>query len=220
LNPERGDYLSNLLDLLLPREAEFFKHMSGQAENLCDGCKEFKDFVAGIADASEEEIHTRVKRIKDIELKGDEIEREIIRKLDETFITPLDREDIHDIVTGVDKSLDILNDTSQKIEIYRIRDVPANIVKYSGIIADTSLELKKLVDSLDDRKGTDILVRKIHTLENEADFLFHTSMAELFTEADPIRIIKFKDIYQNLEDLVNSVDHIAKTIRGVVVKQG
>jgi uncharacterized protein len=212
--------LGNLLDLLLPREAEFFDHMSGQAENLCDGCKEFKIFVSDIGNAGEDEIHDKVKLIKDIELKGDDIERAIIRHLDETFITPLDREDIHDIVTGVDKSLDLLNDTAQKMEIYSIRDVPPNIVKFCGIIEDASLELRRLIASLDGMDGTDIIVRKIHTLENEADFLYHTSMAELFLGADPIRIVKFKDIYTNLEELVNSMDHIAKTVRGVAVKQG
>jgi uncharacterized protein len=220
VKPDKGTNLRSILDLLLPREVSFFNHMSAQAENFCLGCEEFKRFFSEIDNVSEDEIHRMVKSIKDIELKGDEIERSIIYELDTTFITPLDREDIHSIVTGVDTSLDILNDTAQKIEIYGIREVPANMVKYSELIVDTSLEPKKLVDSLQKRKGSDIIVRRIHKFENDADFLFHTSMAELFNTKDSIRILKFKDMYQNLEDVINSVDHIAKTIRGVIVKQG
>jgi len=168
-----------------------------------------------------DEIHASVYKIKELELKGDSVERFIIFQLNETFITPLDREDIHSIASNIDKSLDILNDVTQKIEIYKIRKVPDNFVAFANIIVDISLELKMLINALKNKKDTSLVLKKIHILENEADHLFHTTMANLLDQKnDVVNIIKFKDIYENLEQIINSVEYVAKVIRGILVKQG
>jgi uncharacterized protein len=209
-----------ILDLLLPREVAFFKYMNEQVDVFCQACQDFRDMVNDISKLSEDEIHLKVSKIGELEMQGDQRERFIIRELHRTFITPLDREDIHSIVISIDKSLDILNDVSLKFEIYRIRTLPINVMKFANIIVDISIDLKRLINNLESKKDLPLLLKKMHRLENDGDQLFRMSMAELFTGKNPIEIIKFKEIYEHLEDVVNSVEYIAKLVRGIMVKQG
>lgn len=211
----------NLLDLLLPREVKFFKYMSRQAEIFIEGCEAFAELVSRVETMSEAEIRERVARIKEFEQEGDDMEHKIIDELHKTFITPLDREDIHLIVINVDKSLDILNSISRKFEIYAIRDVPANVREFSAIIVEISVELRKLFAALEAKANLNQIVKRMHELENKADNLFYSSVAELFRGShSPVEIIKFKEIYEHLESIVDSVDFIGKIVRGIVVKQG
>ncbi|MCE5272900.1 DUF47 family protein [bacterium] len=211
----------NILDLLLPREIKFFKYMNDQVDLFSEGCTVFRTFLSRLKQLSDEEIHSEVSKIKDLELKGDAIERMIIDQLDRTFLTPLDREDIHSIAVGLDNSLDRINNLAQKIEIFQIKDAPPAVMNFANLIVDMSIEMKKLIFNLEGKKDITIIVSKIHTLETEADFLFHTAMADLINSKNNlVYMIKFKDLYENLEDLINSIDRIAKLIRGIVVKRG
>jgi uncharacterized protein len=209
-----------LLDLLLPREISFFKHMNDQAANFHDACESFRVFLSTIDKMDENTIHKNVSEIKDYELRGDEIERFIIEELDATFITPMDREDIHSIVSNLDQCVDSLNTISQKIEIYSIRIVPENVVRFCVLIVDIASELKRLIQNLRDKKDIPLILKKMHMLENDADSLFHNSIARLFETGNPIEIIKFKELYEQLENVIDAVDHIGKLVRGIMVKQG
>ena len=210
----------NIFDLLLPRETKFFKYMEQQAGFLCKGCLTFKELVGKIETLSEDEIKKELLVIKDCESRGDEVERTIIEELNKTFITPIDREDIHTLAINVDRALDILNSISRKIEIYNIRKVPANVWKFSDIIVKISEQMVEVMHLLKTRKDIKDAATKMHTLENEADELFHVSMAELFNEKDPIHIIKFKEVYEHLESVVDAIDYVGKLVRGIKVKQG
>lgn len=210
----------NLFDLLLPRETKFFKYMEQQVEYLNKGCTTFKELVSDIETLSEDEIKKDLLVIKDCESNGDLVERTIIEELHKTFITPIDREDIHTLAINVDRALDILNSISRKIEIYNIRKVPANVWKFADIIVKISVRMGEVVSTLKTHKSIEGPVREMHGLENEADELFHVSMAELFNEKDPIHIIKFKEVYEHLESVVDAIDYVGKLVRGIKVKQG
>jgi uncharacterized protein len=213
--------MASIFDLLLPKEKKFFTYMDQQADIFLESAKVFKALITQLPDLSEDAIHTRVNAIKDFEGKGDAVERFVIDELEKTFITPLDREDIHSIVTNIDHSLDILHSIAQKVEIYKMRRMPPNAAQFAVIIVDCAAELKRLINSLKDKKETDLLIKKIHILENEADNLIHLSIAGLFsTDHTATDLVRYKDIYEQLESLVNSIDHVAKIIRGVVVKGG
>lgn len=195
--------------------------MNEQADLFSQSCSIFRNFLSQLKHLSEDEIHIEVSKIKDLELSGDKIERFIIDQLDSTFLTPLDREDIHSIAVGLDNSLDTVNSITQKIEIFKIKDAPPNALIFSNIIVDMSVELNKLIRNLEYKKDISIIIKKIHTLETDADFLFHTAMADLLNGKNNfIYIIKFKDLYEHLEELINLVDRIAKLVRGIVVKRG
>ncbi len=96
--------------------------MNEQADLFSQSCSIFRNFLSQLKNLSEDEIHIEVSKIKDLELSGDKIERFIIDQLDSTFLTPLDREDIHSIAVGLDNSLDTVNSITQKIEIFKIKD--------------------------------------------------------------------------------------------------
>jgi uncharacterized protein Yka (UPF0111/DUF47 family) len=210
----------NIFDLLLPRETKFYKYMDQQVEYLVKGCMTFKDLVSKIETLSEDAIKKELMVIKDCESNGDIVEHIIIEELHKTFITPIDREDIHTLATNMDQALDVLNSISRKIEIYNIRQVPANVWKFADIIVKIALKMGEVVSMLKTHKSIESVVRDMHELENEADELFHVSMAELFNEKDPIHIIKFKEMYEHLESVVDAIDYVGKLIRGIKVKQG
>jgi len=210
----------NLLDLLLPRETKFFTYMEQQVGFLEKGCLTFKELVGKIETLSEDAIKKELLVIKDCEQNGDVVERTIIEELNKTFITPIDREDIHTLAINVDRALDILNSISRKIEIYQIRHVPANVWKFADIIVKIAAEMNNAVRMLKTHKSIKDVADRMHELEIEADELFHESMAELFKEKDPIHIIKFKEMYEHLENVVDAIDYVGKLIRGIKVKQG
>jgi uncharacterized protein Yka (UPF0111/DUF47 family) len=196
--------------------------MHSQADIFIDGCELFRKLATTIDKISEEEAKNIILRINEFEQKGDDLEHLIIDELHKTFITPLDREDIHSIAINIDKSLDILNSISRKFEIYGIRNVPINVCRFADIIVEISIELRNLFAALESKKNINENVRRMHELENKADTLFYTSVAELFSNGkyNPVEIIKYKEIYEHLESIVDSVDFIGKIVRGVAVKQG
>lgn len=210
----------SIADVLLPREVAFFGYMNEQVDVFCDACKTFKGIIDHIERMPENEMREKVTQIKSLELKGDNIERHIIDELDKTFITPLDREDIQSIAMNVDRCLDQLNSVSQRLEIYKIRKRPQNIIKLASIIVEISQELRTLVALLEKKEGANSIIRRIDTLEKESDHLFHTGLAELFEGKDAVEIIKFKEIYECLEDVVDIVHHISKLINVILVKHG
>jgi predicted phosphate transport protein (TIGR00153 family) len=207
-----------IFDLLLPREVAFFKYLNQQMDLFYRACESFKGLITQIKHMSHDEIHHYTAYIKEYESKEDEFERDIIIQLNKTFITPLDRGDIHEIVIGVGHAMDLLNNVAQKLDKYRVTEVPENLTRFVDIMVKVAGELKKLIGALEKRKDLPTSINKIHQLEVEADTLTHASMAELFQMKDPIYIIKFKDIYEHLEDIINSMDDIAKLIRGIALK--
>jgi uncharacterized protein len=211
----------NIFDVLLPRETKFFTYMDQQVEFLSISTAIFQELVINIDTLSDDQIKVKLVKIKECETKGDEVEHQIINALNKTFITPLDREDIHLLAYNIDRALDILNSISRKIEIYNIKEVPPNVCKFADIIVRINKQMEISVKTLRKKDDVDAVVNLMHELENEADELFHTSMAELFREkTNSIHIIKFKEFYEHLESVVDAIDYVGKLIRGIKVKQG
>jgi uncharacterized protein len=211
----------NLLDLLLPKETKFYTYLDEQVDTLIDGCRTFGSLLNTIESLDESLFKQKLAAINDYELKADVIERRIIDELHKTFITPIDREDIHLMTINIDKSLDILNSIARKFDIYRIRQVPANVCALSGVICEIASELKPLLIALKRKEKLNVTVEKMHTLENKADNIFYHGMADLFSgKYSSLDVIKFKEVYEHLENIVDSIDFIGKIVRGIMVKLG
>ena len=213
----------NIIDLLLPRETKFFDLLSELSDHLITGCTIFRDLVVKIEGLPEEEIRKRLLAIKDCEQKGDTVRNQIMDDLWRTFITPIDREDIHTLAINMEKSLDILHGISRKIEIYRINHIPVNACTFAEIIVDIAKIQHGLVRDLKDRKNVQEKVKAMHRLEHRADELFHESIAGLFTGDEKYQTVentKFKEFYEQLEAVVDSIDYIGKLIQGIRMKQG
>ncbi len=181
----------------------------------------FKDLVANITSTSEEKNLEKIEQIKECEDQGDKVERQILDALHKTFITPIDREDIHTLAINTDRPLDILNSISRKLHIYKIREVPQKVCTFADIIVKITEQMKIALTILQKKGDLTNATTKMHELENEADELFHESMEELFSgKNDPVYIIKFKEIYEHLETVVDAVDYVGKLLRGIKVKMG
>ncbi len=210
-----------ILDLLLPRETKFYVYFDKQLDILVKASLVFQELMLSIGEKQEHDIKAKVAEIKDLETQGDIVERQIIDELNKTFITPFDREDIHSMTVNIDRALDILNSSAHKIEMYHIRNSNLHINHFADIIVEICRDLKTLMKLFSSKENVDDTVAKIHQLENKADYLFHICMAELFNnQTNAVEIIKYKEVYEHLEEMTDCVDFIAKTIRGIIVKLG
>ena len=213
----------NILDLLLPRETKIFNYLNQMSDLIVDSSNALNDLVVHIESLSEDEIKKRLYAIRDYEQKGDSVEEIIIEELGRTFITPLDREDIHTLAMNMDLVLDILKGVSRKIEFYNMRKMPLNICKFSEIIASSAKLQSDLVHELHSRKQVRKKVDSLHHLEKQADDLFHNCMADLFGKDDnyqTIEMTKLKELYELLEEVVDSIDFVGKLVRGIKMKHG
>lgn len=211
----------NILDLLLPRETKFFDYMEQQVTCLNKAIAVFNKLVHNITSMTENDIEARLEEIKDLERKGDKLEVQIFAELNKTFITPIDREDIHLLSINIDRAFDILNSISRKVGIYNIREVPPNVCEFSILIERIGEHMDVLVKQLRKKNYSEDIMTKMHDIENEADELFRKSMAGLFSEQNSsIHIIKFKEFYEHLESAVDAIDYVGKLIRHIKVKMG
>jgi len=211
----------NILDLLLPRETKFYTLMDKQASNLHEISRVFRDLVNSVNGGDNDVILKHLVTIKELEKTGDKIERAIIDELDKTFITPLDREDIHHIAMSADQAVDLIHGLSRKLELYSIHDIPPPLKAFCDIMVGITAELVKLMKALPTRKGVQEIIRIMHELEKRGDDTFSQAVAQLFSDNnDAIHIIKFKEIFELSEEIIDSVDYVGKTIRGIMVKLG
>jgi uncharacterized protein Yka (UPF0111/DUF47 family) len=211
----------NILDLLLPRETKFFDYMEQQVVCLIKAIDIFKTLVHNISAMSEKDITVSLEEIKDLERSGDKLEQQIFAALNKTFITPIDREDIHLLSINIDRALDILTSISRKVDIYNIREVPDNVCNFTLLIEKIAEHMNSLIKQLRIKNYSEEVMVKMHDIENEADELFRKSMAELFSEKNSsVHIMKFKEFYEHLESAVDAIDYVGKLIRGIKVKIG
>ena len=210
--------MANLVNWLLPKEKKFFLMLKDQASNVVDGAIEFKNLIDNYNSLSDVKRKELVKKIKDIESKGDNIVHNIIGSLDKTFITPIDKEDIHRLSMLLDDVIDFIYATSIRLTIFKINRIDDNIRKLADIILETVKKIELGVIGVSKLKSMNRFYIDIHTLENKADDIYHEALGDLFNKKDPIEIIKYREIYEYLENITDRCEDIANVIESIVVK--
>jgi len=205
---------------LIPKDVKFFDMTAEQIKVISDAVSYLKKMVEK-EDYSEE----NVKKIKELEQHCDTLSHEIIDILNETFITPIDREDIHKIVNEIDDIMDLINVVANRLYIYKIKTVKNTYFpEFLENITDAVDAVKNAVLSLKDIKKPRRILEyciEINRLENSGDSLREKAIMELFEkEKDPIEIIKWKEIYEVLETILDGCEYLARTIEEVLVKNG
>ena len=200
-----------------PKEEKFFDMLERASVNLYKGGKAFKDLLENFTD-----IEFKIKNIKEIEHEGDIITHEIFDKLNRTFITPIDREDIHQITSEVDDVMDFILATADRFLLYKIKKPTELVMRLTDVLLISIEEMGKAVGSLKDlkrpRRILDYCV-EINRLENEGDMIHKSAIGELFSDGkDAIEIIKWRDIYDHLESAIDMCEDVADTVEGIVVK--
>ncbi len=204
---------------LVPKEEKFFEMLTEQATNALEGAKELKNFVNNYEKLEKNERKTRVQAIKNIEHKGDEITHKIMDNLNKTFITPIDKEDIHQMAVLLDDVIDLINAVALRFVLLGIERIDNYISKLVDITFNVVAELNKSILNLRKLKDMNEHYVKIHSLENEADDVYHEALSELFHYyKNSIDIIKYKEIYELLEEITDKCEEVTHVIENIVVK--
>jgi predicted phosphate transport protein (TIGR00153 family) len=184
------------------------------ASNLGDGAHLLKDMLGDFKD-----IEQRVQKLKDIEHRGDEMTHNILTKLNQTFITPLDREDIYRLASSLDDVLDYVYAAGVRLIMYKITSAPPAAAKLADIVVRQSEQLLHAVVGLEKQNKVLEYCVEINRLENEADTVAREAIATLFDkETDPISLIKLKELYEVLETATDKAEDAANVLEGVVLK--
>lgn len=202
---------------ILPRTEDFFALFEEEARNAGKGVALLKDLLADFT-----RVEEKVKKIKEIEHEGDKLTHQTMEKLNKTFVTQLDREDIHALVSRLDDILDFVDAAANRMLLYKITEPTPEAKKLTDILLKSVDEVTKAVPLLRNlRKTQEILERciEINSLENEGDQVLREAVAKLFDdEKDPVSIIKWKEIYENMETAIDRCEDVANILEGIVLK--
>ena len=200
---------------LIPREVKFFDLFDQQSQNIIKASQLLRELVNNFADA-----RAKAHAIKEVEHQGDQITHEIVRKLNTTFITPIDREDIHDLATRLDDVLDFIEAVAERLVVYRIKETTsacramADVIVQIALATDRTIKCLRTLDP-----GFHEHAVEVNRLENSADNLLRDSLAALFEEnGDPIEVIKWKEIYETMETVTDRCEDVANVIEGIILK--
>jgi predicted phosphate transport protein (TIGR00153 family) len=201
---------------LIPREERFFDEFIALSEQIRGGARSLKQMLAGPAPDM-----TKAEEIKEIEHACDRTTRAIIDRLNRTFVTPLDREDIHALASSLDDVMDAIDATAAVIRLYKITVVRQGARRLVEIIVDAIDRITQALAALERRAGVLELAAQVKQLEHEADRCHQDAIVELFDqERDPIVVIKWKEIFDFLEAATDRCEDVANLLEGVVVKHG
>jgi len=199
---------------LIPRDNSFFQMFSAMSDNLIGGARALVDLFADYRD-----VDRKIDEVRRIEREGDELTHAILTKLNQTFITPFDREDIHQLASKLDDVLDFINASGARLVMYRITAPPPAAGELAEIILRQCQELQKAVSLM--QKNGNILAHcvEINRLENEADLVSQQAIAKVFEyEKDPINLIKVKELLEFLERATDKAEDVANVLETVVLK--
>lgn len=202
----------------LPRESNFFDMFSEQVDYAIDAAKFFKEVVAkGQFDES------AMARMQAIEHQGDDAAHTIIDQLNKTFITPFDREDIHALVKEIDDIIDMITTIVSRLKVYKISRTNQNLVEFASMIDDSVTAVACAVKAMRDMKHSKDIMNacvEINSLENAGDDMRDRVLGELFeNEKNAIEIIKWKEIYQDAETVLDICEDVAHVVSSILVKQ-
>jgi uncharacterized protein len=199
---------------LIPREKKFYGMFADVAQNLTDGARLLHDILKNPAGPSD-----RIAKLQEVEHRGDEMTHDIIRMLNQTFITPFDREDIHRLSSSLDDVLDFVNAAAVRMTLYRIINPPPAAADLAVLIITQAEELSKAVAVLEENQKVLDHCVEVNRLENEADRVSRKAIAELFEhEKDPIQLIKLKELYEVLETATDKAEDAANVLEAVALK--
>jgi predicted phosphate transport protein (TIGR00153 family) len=201
---------------LIPREEKFYSDFLAMADELNKGAKLLEEMLA-----SERPIWDKADEIKEVEHKCDFLTHEIIQRLNRTFVTPIDREDIFALARSLDDVMDAIDASATLIRLYRLDTVRFGANELARIVSACTREVRLALAALEQKKGVASHAIEVNRLENEADRIHQQSVSQLFdSEVDPITIMKWKETLDFLEDATDRCEDVANVLEGVVVKHG
>jgi uncharacterized protein Yka (UPF0111/DUF47 family) len=210
-----------VLARFLPRDEQFFDYFRDAATNAAEVARVLTEVVEQGAD-----VERKVRRLRDLEHRGDEISHQIFSALNSTFVTPLDRDDIQGLAAALDDFVDDMEETGKRLWLYRLEQSTAPAFLFGRILREQAAILAEAVPLLENVGKHDAALRahvvEIHRLENEADDALNQALATLYDEATDIptlvRCMRWGELYGLLEDATDRAEDVADTLEGIVLK--
>jgi len=202
----------------LGKNTAFHTLLEAQADAACRAAEEFAHLAGDFGD-----IEECARRIKEIEHEADELTHELANKIDATFVTPLDKEDLSALASRLDDVTDAIEEASDRILLYRLNTARPDLVPMAACLIEATAATRAAVGSLRALKGRDalrpILVR-VHNAENQGDTLYRRALADLFNAdgADPILVMKWKEVYDRIELAYDSCEDVSNVVESVAIK--
>jgi predicted phosphate transport protein (TIGR00153 family) len=203
-----------VLARLIPREERFFSLFVEDAANVLGAARLFEAMLRTY-DAPVD----RARELREAEHRGDEISHNIGHRLEATFVTPFDREEIYALISGLDDVLDLIEECADTFVLYRIEAPTAVAVQQASIIVRQCEQLHEALSHLRGFKGLERYWIEVHRLENEGDVLARKAIADLFADgSEPLQVIKWKDVYALLESTIDKCEDVANIIERITIK--
>lgn len=201
----------------LPKETSFFDFFEQHAALTVEGTKEFLSLVTTGAN-----IETKAKRVSDIEHETDVITHRCVEALHKTFITPIDRDNIHRLITRMDDVMDFVEAAAERIALYELSVMTQDVRDLADVLVRAAQQVELATKGLRNLKDPQSILKQcidINRLENESDQILRRAVARLFKEEkDPIMVIKWKEVYENLENAADRCEDVANIIEGVILE--
>jgi predicted phosphate transport protein (TIGR00153 family) len=211
--------IDNFLRKLLPHDENFYNLLEESAQNMIKAGVVLRTLPLCKTQTQREEA---AKQIKDIEHDGDSITHRIFSELNSTFVTPIDREDIHELASALDDILDHIDGCANRFALYKITRVPKTVTQLIDVLVLSMDELKHgvhLLRNLNDVEEFKASFTKVNEYENQADDIFDKAVADLFDkEKDPVQIIKLKEVFVGLETATDKCEDAANVLEGILIK--
>lgn len=199
-----------------PKKIDFFEIFDKAVDNLAKATDTLVDLFTNFQD-----VEKKVKAIYEFEQEGDLLTHDIMKELNKTFLTPIDREDIHELAARIDDVLDLIWSSVDRLLVYRIDAPTPEAISIAVDLQTTAGILKKAIRELRTKAYSHVqdLCIEINRLENRIDRKYRDALGNLLNnESDPVHIIKWKDIYQLLEDAADRCEDVANILEGIVLK--
>jgi len=206
---------------LIPREVQFFDLLELQSQTVVRGAKLLQECLE--SKGSLDDLYLASKRIHDVEHEGDNLVHRLMERLNKSFITPLDREDIYELTSRLDDVLDYIDAVAKRLVTFKIATVTPHAIELGRIIVRGAEETAVGVAMLRDLSNSEAIIRqcaKINQLENDADQVMRDALNDLFDGGarEPVEIIKWKDLYEHLEVATDKCEDVANILEAVLVK--
>ena len=209
-----------LFSRLVPRERRFFELFDKHADFVLEGSKVLIELLRNFDDT--EGRTGRITRILEAEHAADRVTHETVALLHKTFITPLDRDDIHRLISGMDDVLDLIQDTAEALTLYDIQKLTPETIELGDLLHGCCLKIQeavKLLPSMSEASTMLRLCNEIDSLESQADRIMRNAISKLFREEGDVRqLIKLETVYQLLESATDQCENVANVIEGVVLE--
>ena len=199
---------------LFPKEEDFFLLFRRQAVLVREACEQLHEMMEKF-----DRLEERAKQLKDTEHRADLVTHELFERLNRTFITPLEREDIHDLASGLDDVVDAAEAIASRLLLYRISASTPEAVRMTAIVAESGRQIEQAVGNLKNLQNLMAFTIEINRLENEADGISRQAVADLFNGRHEILdIMRWKELYSRLENAADHCEDVANTIESIVIK--